>query len=143
MFGIEIIRSDKLDKLYAELDDAKCDLEDTCKKLEVEKQNLSEIRDRQGESVDELVRMLSEVTKSADEWKRLYLASEEARKSLAEKNKALSVMNGELRARVEPLEDQLNQEREKYGTLAALYDELSASHEMVIKGLHDSTVEVA
>lgn len=143
MFGIEIIRSDKLDKLYAELDDAKCDLEDTCKKLEVEKQNLSEIRDRQGESVDELVRMLSEVTKSADEWKRLYLASEEARKSLGEKNKALSVMNGELRARVEPLEDQLNREREKYGTLAALYDELSASHEMVIKGLHDSTVEVA
>ena len=49
---------------------------------------------------------------------------------------------GELRAKVEPLEEQLKHEREIYAALAVSYDELSASHEMVIKGLHDSTVEV-
>lgn len=142
MFGIEIIETKALDKLYADLDYARAELEAAQKKFQDENGRLVEVRDRQGESVDELIRMLSEAKKSADDWKHLYLSSEEARKSLSEKNKALSVMNGELRAKVEPLEEQLKHEREIYAALAVSYDELSASHEMVIKGLHDSTVEV-
>lgn len=135
MFGYELIRSDKLDKLYA-------DLRRVTEDYEKAKTELADVRERQGESVDELVRMLSKSSKVANENAGMLAVSEDARKNLAEKNKKVSVENGELRAKVELLERQLEYERSLNLELKDMYNNLSESHELVIKGLHDSTVEV-
>lgn len=114
MFGYELIDSIKLDNLYKENNRLRVALAE-------EKEHTHEILNKRGESVDAMVKALAEESKFANEYSRRLLSSEEARRSLGEKNKQYAEENARLKERIEVLEGQLKYEQECYKSLKESY----------------------
>lgn len=136
MFGYELIDSIKLDNLYSEnrrLQDA----------LIKEKERTQEILDKRGESIDAMVKQITEESKFANEYSRRFLASEDARRSLGDKIRKYSEENKKLKDRIELLEGQLRNERAINADLQKDYDELAAKHEVFLKSLENKNWRLA
>ena len=126
MFGIEFVKSEKLDGLYRDLRKAQADL--AC-----EKERMKEVLYGQGISVNMLVQELKKTQDKCLEYERRLAVCDDARSGLGDKNRALAEENTRLREDIADI-------RESYAELLREHKELEEAHEILVGGLRGKEV---
>ena len=101
MFGYELISTKKLDELYERVDLL-------TKQRDRAKERLADVLGNRGEVVDRLVADLMEARRTIDDLMQYLETGDSARKSLAEKNKALKEENDRLNQRLDDMDGLLS-----------------------------------